>query len=528
MEFTGKSFIGFKRGKGSKKVLFGINPANGEALQPAFHSAGLVEVDEAARLAEEAFAVYRNASGATKANFLRTIATNIERVKDDLIVRANLETALPIARLQNETGRACFQLRLFADLVEEGSWVDARIDRAIPDRKPLPKPDVRSMLRPLGAVAVFCAGNFPIAFSVAGGDTASAFAAGCPVVVIAHYAHPGTSEIAGQAISDAVRFCGLPEGVFSLLFAVGNEVGQSVVSHPSIKAVGFTGSRKGGLALMRLTQSRSEPIPFYAEMSSVNPVFILPNAMKERGEQIATGLHASVTLGVGQFCTNPGLVFLNEDEDSTTFAAKMKELIAATPSATMLTKGIADNYKQGTNILSEKISSLHYDSSQSTASLFQTNADEFLNDKTLSEEVFGPSTILVTSSNKEQLIKAVQQMEGQLTATIHGTEEDLREYSDLISIIETKAGRLIFNGFPTGVEVTHAMVHGGPFPSTSDGRSTSVGTRAIYRFVHPVCYQDFPQEALPDELKDENPLGIMRLVDGEFMQHGWWSVSFQK
>jgi NADP-dependent aldehyde dehydrogenase len=263
-------------------------------------------------------------------------------------------------------------------------------------------------------------------------------------------------------------------------------------------------------------------------MSSTNPVFILPNAMKERGEKIAAGLHLSVTLGVGQFCTNPGLVFLNEDDDANTFTAKIKELIAATPSATMLTKGIADNYKQGTNALSEKISPLHHDSSQSTASLFQTNADEFLNDKTLSEEVFGPSTILVTHKNKEEILEVARNMEGQLTATIHGTEEDLREYSDLISILETKVGRIIFNGFPTGVEVAHAMVHGGPFPATSDGLSTSVGTQAIYRFVRPVCYQDFPQSLLPDELKDENPLGIMRLVDGEFMQHGWYSVSFEK
>lgn len=514
MQLSGKSIIGFRRGAYSEEKLFGINPANGEQLQPPFYSASIDEVDLAARLADEAFVVFKNVRGKEKANFLREIAANIEKVKDDLIARANLETALPIPRLQAETGRTCFQLRLFADLVEEGSWVDARIDHAMPERTPLPKPDVRSMLRPLGAVAVFCASNFPLAFSVAGGDTASAFAAGCPVVVVAHYAHPGTAEIAGVAISEAVRSCGLPEGVFSLLYGAGNDVGQAIVQHTSIKAVGFTGSRKGGLALMRLAQSRPEPIPFYAEMSSVNPVFILPNAMNERSEQIAAGLHASVTLGVGQFCTNPGLVFLNEDENANAFASKLKELIEATPSATMLTKGISENYRQGTNFLAEKITSLHYDSDKPGATLFQTDAKTFLKDKHLSEEVFGPSTVLVTHSNKEELLDAARAMEGQLTATIHGSEEDLRESQDLISILETKVGRIVFNGFPTGVEVTHAMVHGGAFPATSDGRSTSVGTRAITRFVRPVCYQDFPQSCLPDELKDDNPLLIMRLIDG--------------
>lgn len=518
MQLSGKSIIGFKLGADSQQKLFGINPANGEELPIAFHSASLDEVDEAARLAERAFAVFKNVSGKEKANFLRAIAANIENIKDDLIARANLETALPIPRLQAETGRTCFQLRLFADLVEEGSWVDARIDFAMPERTPLPKPDVRSMLRPLGAVAVFCASNFPLAFSVAGGDTASAFAAGCPVVVVAHYAHPGTAEIVGVAINDAVRACGLSEGVFSLLYGAGNDVGQAIVQHPSIKAVGFTGSRKGGLALMRLAQSRKEPIPFYAEMSSVNPVFILPNAMKERCEQITTGLHASVTLGVGQFCTNPGLVFFSDNENANAFAAKLKELIEATPLATMLTKGISENYREGTNALAEKITALHHNSENVCAALFQTDAKTFLKDKSLSEEVFGPSTVLVTHSNKEELLEAARAMEGQLTATIHGNEEDLREYQDLISILENKVGRIIFNGFPTGVEVTHAMVHGGAFPATSDGRSTSVGTRAITRFVGPVCYQDFPQSCLPDELKDENPLRVMRFVDGEFMR----------
>jgi len=526
MKLTGKSFIGSTRGADSEKVLYGVNPANGEELQPAFHSASLNEVDKAGRLAEEAFSSYSKTSGFERANFLRTIAENIENVKDDLIARANAETALPIPRLQNETGRTINQLHLFANVAEEGSWVEARIDCADLERTPLPKPDVRSMLRPLGPVAVFCASNFPLAFSVAGGDTASALAAGCPVVVVAHYAHPGTAEIVAQAISDAAKSSDLHEGVFSLLYAVGNEVGQTLVQHPSIKAVGFTGSRKGGLELMKLAGSRPEPIPFYAEMSSVNPVFILPNAVRERREQIASGLHASVTLGVGQFCTNPGLVFVNEDENTEVFTNKVKELISATPSGTMLTEGIGENYKRGVNSLAEKITPLHHDFSQTTSALFQTNAKDFLEDKSLSEEVFGPSTILVTHQNKEEILNIARTMEGQLTATIHGTEEDLHEYQDLISILETKVGRIIFNGFPTGVEVTHAMVHGGPFPATSDGRSTSVGTRAITRFARLVCYQDFPQEFLPDELKDENPLGVMQYVDGLFTRKGRYTVKF--
>src|SRR5688572_8108718 len=329
-QLNGTSIIGFRRGAENGGNLQGFNPATGESLPPVYHPASAAEVDEAAQLAHAAFAIYSQTTGADRARFLRRIAENIEALGDDLISRANAETGLPEARLRTETARTCNQLRLFADLVEEGSWVDARIDHGDRARQPLPKPDVRSMLRPLGPVVVFGASNFPLAFSVAGGDTASALAAGCVVIVKAHHAHPGTSELVGLAVAEAVQSCELPEGTFSLLYGSGNEVGTALVKHPLIKAGGFTGSRSGGRALFDAASSRPEPIPFYAEMSSVNPVVILPGALRERSDHIAAGLHGSVTLGAGQFCTNPGLVFLADNEDSEAFIRKLGELMAGT------------------------------------------------------------------------------------------------------------------------------------------------------------------------------------------------------
>lgn len=506
---SGTSIIGFQRGRVGGVTLQGFNPATGENLEPVFHSASLADVDHAARLAHEAFVVYSHTTGAEKGRFLRRIAENIEALGDDLIKRANAETALPEPRLRNETARTCSQLRLFAELVEEGSWVDARIDPRDPDRKPLPKPDVRSMWRPLGPVVVFGASNFPLAFSVAGGDTASAFAAGNPVIVKAHPAHPGTSELVGLAIVEAVKTCDLPEGVFSLLFAAGNEVGNGLVKHPLIKAGGFTGSRAGGRALFDVASSRPDPIPFYAEMSSINPVFILPGALQERSDQIAAGLHGSVTLGAGQFCTNPGLILLADNKDSDAFLTKLGNLMGDTAEQTMLTPAIHANYRSGVAARTNHATL----ECVGTGALFRTSAAEFLAHPELAEELFGPSTLVVIYT--DELIDLVNGLEGQLTATIHGSEEDLRTHQDLIRLLETKAGRLLFNGFPTGVEVGHAMVHGGPYPATSDGRYTSVGTRAIYRFARQVCFQDFPNSALPNELKEENPLGIRRMIDGK-------------
>ena len=508
-KLNGTSIIGFARGALNGGTLQGVNPATGDKLQPIYHTAGAAEVDRAAQLAHAAFATYSQTTGREKAHFLRSIAANIEGLGDELITRANQETGLPEPRLRTETARTCNQLRLFADLVEEGSWVDARIDHGDRNRQPLPKPDVRSMLRPLGPVVVFGASNFPLAFSVAGGDTASALAAGCPVIVKAHPAHPGTSELVGLAISTAVRDRELPEGVFSLLFDAGTDVATTLVKHPLIKAIGFTGSRRGGRALFDAASARPDPIPFYAEMSSVNPVIIFPGALSERSDQLASGLHSSVTLGVGQFCTNPGLVLLADNKDSDAFVKKLGELMAGTTEQTMLTPAITTNYRSGVAARMKHAAVQVIGAS----ALFKTTATDFLAHPELAEELFGPSTLVVTYS--DQLIELVNALEGQLTATIHGTEDDLRDNAELIRLLETKAGRLVFNGFPTGVEVGHAMVHGGPYPATSDGRSTSVGTRAIYRFARQVCFQDFPSTALPAELQDENPLGIRRMIDGE-------------
>jgi 2,5-dioxopentanoate dehydrogenase len=372
-------------------------------------------------------------------------------------------------------------------------------------------------LRPLGPVAVFGASNFPLAFSVAGGDTASALAAGNPVIVKAHPAHPGTSELAGRALTSAVQQCGCPAGTFSLLFDAGTHIGSALVRHPLIRAVGFTGSFKGGRALMDLAASREQPIPVYAEMGSANPVFILPRALRERGESIAAGLHTSFTLGAGQFCTKPGLVFANSPEPP--FLARLRELTTNGPGFSLLSSGIAEAYARGL----QHRSALPAATGPQTdtgftahAALLETDYASFAADPSLHEELFGPSTLLITGAGHEEMLAAARALTGHLTASIFGTDDDLRESAELISILETKVGRLVFNGFPTGVEVTHAMVHGGPYPATSDGRSTSVGTQAILRFARPVCYQDFPQHALPAELKDSNPRKILRLWNG-----GW-------
>ena len=506
--------------------MYASDPTTGQHLQPGFIAATKEEVDLAVRLAAEAFVAYSRTSGRTRGAFLRTIAAKIESIAGEIIERAGRETALPQARLQGETARTCAQLRLFAEVAEEGSWVAARIDRADPDRKPAPKPDIRSFLRPLGPVVVFGASNFPLAFSVAGGDTASALASGNTVIVKAHAAHPGTSELVGQMVRDSVRECGLPEGVFSLLFGSGAEIGTSLMKHPLVKAGGFTGSRTAGRILMDVAAARPEPIPFYAEMSSTNPVFILPGALRERGDNIAAGLHTSFTMGAGQFCTKPGMVFLPYGNEAAAFTDKLRQLVAGSDPFHLLTKAIYSSYdsalarrkgKSAVSVVAEAPKAVPGAGFAVGAALFATDAETFLGSD-LDAEIFGPTTLLVSHSKRDQILDIARSLEGHLTATIHGTDEDLRDFADLISILEGKVGRLVFNGFPTGVEVSHAMVHGGPYPSTSDGRSTSVGTRAIFRFTRPVCYQGFPNSALPDELKDSNPLGIWRMVDGQMIR----------
>ena len=516
----GTSIIGNQRGSGSNSPIYGVTPASGETLQPAYFSASEAEVNQACELAQSAFSKLSALSGKDKAAFLRKVAENIEGIVEELVQRAPAETGLPEPRIRMETGRTCNQLRLFATLVEEGSWVDARIDLANPDRQPIPKPDTRSMLRPVGPVVVFCASNFPLAFSTAGGDTASAFAAGCPVIVKAHHAHPGTAELVGNAVLKAVQECGLPEGTFSLLYGSGRTVGNQLVQHPAVKAVGFTGSRSGGRALFNLASARPEPIPVYAEMSSINPVIILPETLAVNGDTILTGLHGSATLGVGQFCTNPGIVFLPASEDGKAFAKKYAEQMTGSPAGTMLHSGIRDAYEQGLDaqsgnsaveILTRHSAGAGAGNCNVGTAVFATTAEDFLANPELAEEIFGPATLLVYYKDNAQVLKLISGMEGQLTATIFGTDSEVAGAGDLVAALEVKAGRLLFNQFPTGVEVCQSMVHGGPYPATTDGRSTSVGTGAILRFARPVCYQNFPQSLLPEELKDGNPLGIRRI-----------------
>lgn len=497
-----------------------INPATGQPLAPTYHAATPEQVDRAAQSAADAFRSYRTLSNAKRAGFLRAIAANIDAIADALVERVNQEAALPEARVRGETARTTNQLRMFATIIEEGSWVDARIETALPDRTPLPRPDLRSMLRPLGPVAVFGASNFPLAYSVAGGDTASALAAGCPVIVKAHPAHPGTSELVGQAIASAVRSEGIAPGVFSLLFDAGTEVGVALVKHPAMKAVGFTGSLTGGRALFDIAAAREEPIPVYAEMGSTNPVFLLPGALAARGEKIAEELHQSVTLGMGQFCTKPGIVLTNGSES---FRNRLEALMQETPTGCMLHAGIAANYARGVERLSKHQSVRTLDAPPSAegakagAGLFETDVASFLANDALAEEVFGPTTLLVRYGTMNELIALAKALPGQLTVTLHGEEQDLIDAAELVSILETRAGRLVFNGFPTGVEVGDAIVHGGPYPASSDTRTTSVGSRAILRFARPVCYQNFPDQALPVELQSNNPLNIRRFVDGKLM-----------
>lgn len=521
MSFVGSSLIGYSTGSKTGTPFHSINPVTGLELPELFYPADVAEVERAATLAKRAFRAFSKTTGAERASFLRAIANELESVRSEIVTRVPLETALPEGRANGELGRTIGQLKMFADLVEAGHWVDARLDTAQPDRAPVSKPDIRSMQIPLGPVAVFGASNFPLAFSVAGGDTASALAAGCPVVSVAHFAHPGVSEIAGQAIIRAAKSCNMPEGVFSLLQGTGQQVGVPLVSNPAIKAVGFTGSRFGGMALSKVAAARKEPIPVYAEMSSVNPVILLQGALGSRGESLANGLAGSVSLGVGQFCTNPGLVMLPEGSASEAFISTFSSKMDESKGGTALHPGIAHAYRSSTDAKQkyDKVATLvALDSPNPTGVapfIFRTTASALINDPSLTGEIFGPSTMLVTYASTEELVEVIESLEGQLTGTIQYDASDLPLNEDALLALQSRVGRLILNGFPTGVEVCHSMVHGGPFPATSDGRSTSVGTGAIYRFTRAFCYQDMIGEALPAELQEGNPLGIWRTVDGQ-------------
>ncbi len=524
MSITGKNIIGFNNSAAGTGTFQACNPSTSTLLNDVFYNATDDEIKTAAQKAAAAFSPYNQKTAIEKAAFLDAVADEIMALGDDLISRASAESGLPAARLTGERGRTTGQLKMFAQLLREGSWVAACIDTAIPDRQPLPKPDLRRMMEPVGPVVVFGASNFPFAYSAAGGDTASALAAGCPVIVKAHPSHPGTDEMVSQSIISAAKKTNMPDGVYSMVHC-NNEGAISLVTNPAIKAVGFTGSRKGGMAIFNAAVNRPEPIPVYAEMSAVNPVIILPGAVAANGAAIANGLSGSVTLGVGQFCTNPGLVFMVNDAGTQTFLQSLSAAIEKASPATMLSKGISINYGNGVerlkannavSVLSKAATAADENKTEAAPYVFTVQQKDFMADASLSEEVFGPATTVVLCKSVDEIKDALKNIEGQLTATVHSSEADAAVIAPIIDLMKEKAGRLVFGGFPTGVEVADAMVHGGPFPATTDGRTTSVGTAAIQRFVRPVSYQNFPQQLLPDALKDSNPLHILRQVNGVF------------
>jgi NADP-dependent aldehyde dehydrogenase len=504
---TGQLFIGSQR-IATPETFQAVSPSDGSVLKPLFSIARHQDVEAACKLAAAALDPYRATTIETRACFLETIAKQIEARSAWIIGTAETETGLPKERLTGELGRTCGQLRLFAAELRDGRWQGIRLDPALPERKPTPRSDLRLRKIPLGPVAVFGASNFPLAFSVAGGDTAAALAAGCPVVVKAHPAHPGTSELVAGAIVDAVGLCNLSEGVFSMLASPSKELGAALVADPRIMAVAFTGSRAGGRALMAIAAQRADPIPVYAEMSSINPVLLLPEALAERAETLAEGFVASLTLGTGQFCTNPGLIIAIDGPALERFIAGVRHGLAGKTATTMLSPDICANYCNGVVALQHNScvqllaeGAMGVDLNGGRAHVFGVAADNFLKTPLLSEEVFGPASLIVRCPDATALHAVVQGLEGQLTATLQLADGDLPLAQELLPVLERRAGRIIANGWPTGVEVTHAMVHGGPFPATSDGRSTSVGTLAIDRFLRPICYQDFSAALLPEAVR---------------------------
>ncbi|MGN6139709.1 MAG: aldehyde dehydrogenase (NADP(+)) [Ralstonia sp.] len=522
MQLSGELLLGATRVAGGAGKVRAMNPATGEWFEPEFTLASKADAARAAELAAAAFDVYRETAPETRAAFLEAIASQIEALGDALIERAMAESALPRPRLEGERGRTCNQLRLFASVVRAGDAVGARLDSALPERKPLPRSDLRMRRIALGPVAVFGASNSPLAFSVAGGDTASALAAGCPVVVKAHPAHPGTSELVGRAIQAAVAQCGLPEGVFSLILA-DNDAAGALVADPRIQAVGFTGSRAGGQALLRIAQARPQPIPVYGELSAINPVFLLPDALAKRAAALGQQYVASLTMGAGQFCTNPGLLLAIDGPELDAFEAAAAAAMGDVAAQPMLTAGIHTAYTRGVDKLAAEANvrcvARGQESDQPNrgqAGFYITDAKSFQAQPALHDEIFGATGLVVRCRDAEELRTLAESLEGQLTATLHLDAGDTAIARSLLPILERKAGRILANGWPTGVEVCHAMVHGGPWPATTDARTTSVGTAAIERFLRPVCYQDLPAELLPEALQDANPLKLRRLVDGSW------------
>jgi NADP-dependent aldehyde dehydrogenase len=518
MQLLGTSIIGSSRSAQAEKTFSGFNLP----LAPAFYEATLDDLNRAAQLAADAAPVLRNLTAPKIAEFLLAIRAQILELGDALIERASQESGLDATRLNGERDRTTNQLKLFAEVVREGSWVDARIETALPDRKPVPRPDLRRLLRGIGPVAVFGASNFPLAFSVAGGDTTAALAAGNPVIIKGHPAHPGTSELVASAVAAAIKECGLPEGTLSLLQSTEPSFAIALVQHPTIAAVGFTGSERAGRALFDAAAKRPVPIPVYAEMGSVNPIFVLPQALQERAEATAEGLFKSVTAGSGQFCTCPGLVFVSEGPGIDLFLSRLQEHFAQGQPATMLTPGIAkafeEHFQKAAKVdgVSAHRSSRAADMSQNQGQpgVIVVDSKTWSANDPLQHEIFGPSTIIVRCLSAADMLAAARALSGNLTASIHSTPSELAAFTELIDILTQKAGRLVFNGYPTGVEVGYAMHHGGPYPATTDSKFTSVGTGSILRFARPVSFQNFPQNLLPAQLQDANPDGIWRQING--------------
>ncbi len=486
-----------------------------------YQDAKMMEIDDAMQQAWKAFHIYRKMSLKQRADFMRAIGKEIENLADELIKVTHEETSLPEARLRNERARTIFQLNSYADACEKGDWLEARIDTAMPDKNP-PKPDFRKMLIPLGPVVVFGAANFPYAYSTAGGDTACAFAAGCPVIVKAHPAHTRTSEMVASAILKAAANCYMPAGIFTHLHGFSFEVGKALVMHSHTKAVGFTGSFAGGKQLFDWANQRKEPIPVFAEMSSVNPVFLLPEKMKQSAAEVAKMYAGSITLGVGQFCTNPGLIIGIDNDDLNNFINVLSEEIRKTAPGNMLNPAIFKNYveKRATALSQEEVETIAVSEqdpivNQGAPTIASASAQAFFNNPILHHEVFGPFSIVIRCKDANEMSKVAKHIEGQLTATLMATDEDVKNQTDLVENVKNICGRLIINGVPTGVEVCLSMQHGGPFPATTDSRFTSVGADGIKRFSRPICFQNWTNDLLPDELKNENPLKIWRTINNE-------------
>lgn len=519
---TGKNYIGNTLSAVGNKTFRTFNPQLNIENEHIFSEASAEEINDAVSLATAAFGKFRRISGKKKATFLNAIADEILALDDQLIKVYCLETGLAEGRAKGERGRTIGQLRMFADLVKEGSWVEAAIDTAIPDRNPIPKPDLRKMSIPLGPIVVFGASNFALAYSTAGGDTAAAFAAGCPVIVKSHPMHAGTGELVASAIVKAAKATKMPNGVFSNLNSSGIEVGQQLVSHPGVKAVGFTGSIRGGRALYDLAAKREEPIPVFAEMGSINPVVILPKALMKRGESLAETYAKSITLGTGQFCTNPGLLLGIKGETLSRFIDTLSSEIVKIEPSCMLHPNIVGAYEdKKQKALSQEgiLVTADYDlgvqSNYARQTITTVEGKTFLKNTTLHQEVFGPFSMVVQCEDADELAAIISNLEGQLTGTLIAENDEASNYNSVINALQNRVGRIIFNGVPTGVEVCPAMVHGGPYPASTDSRFTAVGIHSIKRWVRPFSYQDWPNDLLPDELKNENPLGIARLVNNE-------------